>query len=110
MAPFFDEKSDAFHDLPASLQRALRQYAETTTDEDLDAVIFAVLNDLGGEIDAASLGPETNFIEDVGLDSLAIAEFVFFFEDVFRVKISNDSLAEMRTLGALKEFLKSEMA
>lgn len=110
MAPLFDENSDAFQDLPASLQEALGRYGETRADGDLDAVIFAVLSDLGGHVDASRLGDETNFIEDVGLDSLAIAEFVFFFEDVFRIKISNEALAEMRSLGALKRFLKSEMA
>lgn len=109
MEPLFDESTDAFQDLPSSLQDALRRYEETRGDEDLDAVIFAALEDLGSEISPEELSDDTNFIKDLGLDSLAIAEFVFFFEDVFRIKITNDSLANMRTLGALKAFLKSEM-
>ncbi len=110
MTPVFDESSDAFQDLPAGLQDSLRRFSESRSDEDLDAVIVLVLADLGADLEAEGLSEEANFIEDLGLDSLAIAEFVFFFEDVFRIKISNEALAEMRTLGSLKAFLKTEMA
>ena len=109
MTPLFDESSDAYQDLPAAMQEALRRYAESRSEEDLDAVIFTALSDLGAEVDAEALLDETNFIKDLGLDSLAIAEFVFFFEDVFKIKITNEALSELRTLGALKAFLEKEM-
>lgn len=110
MSRIVDESADAFRDLPEALQNVLRRYGETRDDGDLNAVIFAVLEDLGSELgDVAADSDELNFIEDLGLDSLAIAEFVFFFEDIFQIKITNDALAGMRTLGELKAFLKAEL-
>lgn len=110
MNPSFDENDDAFQDLPEGLQNTLRQYGETQENEELDAVIFAVLKDLGADLRPESVTDETNFVEDAGLDSLAIAEFVFFFEDIFKIKITNESLAKMKTLGELKDFLENELA
>lgn len=110
MTPLFDEQSDAFQDLPNELQEALRRFVVSRSDEDLDAVVSLVLSDLGADLEEGGLQDDANFIEDLGLDSLAIAEFVFFFEDIFKIKISNETLAEMRTLGALKAFLKAEMS
>lgn len=109
MSPLFDENSAAFQDLPENLQDALRHYSERRSEEDLDAVIGGLLADLGADLEGEGLSDDANFIEDLGLDSLSIAEFVFFFEDVFKIRISNETLAEIRTLGALKAFLKSEM-
>ena len=110
MSPSFDENDDAFLDLPEGIKNALRNYGATRESTELDAVIFAVLKDLGADMQPESITNETNFVDDLGLDSLAIAEFVFFFEDIFKIKITNESLAKMRTLGALKRFLKNELA
>ena len=109
MPPLFDESAAAFQDLPPHLQEALRRFSVSRSDEDLDVVIGGLLEDLGADLESGNLPDDANFTEDLGLDSLAIAEFVFFFEDVLRIKISNETLADMRTLGALKAFLKSEM-
>lgn len=110
MSPSFDENDEAFLDLPEGIQDLLRRYRESPGNKELDAVIFAVLKDLGAEVAPESVTDETNFIEDLGLDSLSIAEFVFFFEDVFKIKITNESLNQMKTLGELKRFLRNELA
>lgn len=110
MTPIFKESDEAFQDLPVPLQDALRRYAETRSDDDLHAVIGAALSDLGVEVERGAIRDDANFIEDLGLDSLAIAEFVFFFEDIFHIKITNEVLAELRTLGELKAFLKGKLA
>lgn len=110
MTPIFTESDEAFQNLPETLQEALRKYAETRSDNDLNTVIFAVLSDLGLDGDTQEISDDTNFIEDLGLDSLSIAEFAFFFEDIFKIKITNDTLVNMTTLGALKAFLKKELS
>ena len=109
MSQILDQSSPAFLDLPESLQVLLKRYADTGADSDLGNVVLAVLSDLGASAAADEVSDETNFIEDLGLDSLAIAEFVFFFEDVFQLKITNEELPGMRTLGELKAFLKAKL-
>jgi acyl carrier protein len=110
MTPIFHESNEAIQDLPAELQEALKRYDETRTDSDLNKVILAALRDIGPNSVSGEVTDETNFIKDIGLDSLAIAEFVFFFEDVFSIRISNEELSEMRSLGELKSFLKEKLS
>ncbi len=110
MSPSFDESDEAFLDLPEGIQKSLRRYKSRGSSEELDAVILAVLKDLGAEIGPEGISDEMNFVDDMGLDSLAIAEFVFFFEDVFKLRIANESLKRMKTLGELKSFLRNELA
>jgi len=48
---------------------------------------------------------DLRLIEDLGYDSLAIAEVVFFFEDLFAVKIESDDLRSISTVGDLRGFV-----
>jgi acyl carrier protein len=109
MTPIFNESNEAIQDLPTDLQEALKRYDETRADGDLNKVILAAIRDIGPNSISGEITDETNFINDLGLDSLAIAEFVFFFEDVFTIRISNEELSEMRSLGELKAFLKMKL-
>lgn len=107
MIQILNESSDAFQDLPDPLRDALKRYAASRSDEDLNEVILGVLGDLGADVSAIT--DDSNFIEDLGLDSLSITEFVFFFEDIFSLKISNEELGQIQTIGALKSYLKTRI-
>ena len=48
---------------------------------------------------------ETRLIDDLGFDSLAIAELIFYFEDLFQISISNDEILQVQTLGDLHIFV-----
>lgn len=104
-----DKDEEALADLPESLRASLERFRATRSDESLHALVAAALSDFSPEARAAELRDDTNFIEDLGLDSLSITEFVFFFEDAFDIRIANEQLAELRTVGALKDFLKSRL-
>lgn len=108
MTPRFDESNEAIQDLPIELQQALKRYAQTGSAEDLNTIILLVLKDLGAEW-RGELSDEVSFIRDMGLDSLAISEFVFFFEDFFQIKITNEELLAMSSLGELKLFLSDKL-
>lgn len=106
-----DEDNEALAaGLPDSLRAPLARYRAEPSDARLHELVAAALSDFSIDAPPSSLSDETNFVEDLGLDSLAVTEFVFFFEDAFDLRISNEQLAEMRTIGALKSFLKSRLA
>jgi len=109
MVAIFDTNNEAIRELPDKLVEALKRYHASRSEADLDVVIYSVLLDLGADVDPEAIPDETFRIRDLGLDSLAIAEFVFFFEDVFGLKITNQDLAKMETLNALKSFIRSKL-
>ena len=104
--------------LPASPSQLARYHVEardayerfrTTGDvEALRLVVLAAVRDfmpkrnLGANIE---LRPEMKLMEDLGYDSLAVAETVFFFEDLFKVRIQNTELFSVRTVGELQKFV-----
>jgi acyl carrier protein len=51
------------------------------------------------------LSPDARLIEDLGFDSLALAEIIFFVEDLYQVSISNDDLRSIATVADLRAFV-----
>ena len=103
-------------DLPQPLLRfpadVLAAYQTFRTSRDaaaLQVVVFAAIRDFMPRSSAHSrtetLRAEQRLIEDLGFDSLAVAETVFFFEDLFRVTIKNEELVALRTVGELCDFV-----
>jgi acyl carrier protein len=58
------------------------------------------------DIDAITL--ETNFIEDLGADSLDIYQVITELEDAFDVKFTNDIAESIKTVGDAVEFIKNQ--
>jgi acyl carrier protein len=52
---------------------------------------------------------DTRLVDDLGFDSLATIETVFFIEDLFQISVSNDEIMTVRTVGDLRRFLKSKL-
>jgi acyl carrier protein len=52
----------------------------------------------------------TRLIEDLGFDSLAITEVVFFTEDLLGINIGNDEIVRLRTLDDLCGFVQGKVA
>ena len=57
------------------------------------------------DITPQNITNDTNFITGLDLDSLAITEFIFLFEDLFNLKISNENLLQLQTVGDFKQFI-----
>jgi acyl carrier protein len=55
---------------------------------------------------APEVTPDKALIADLGFDSIAIAETVFFFEDLFGVSIGNKELMSLRTVRELCQFIE----
>ena len=99
--------------LPPSALENFRKFRATGDEAALTALIFVVLYDfLPQKFKTGAPGwPDTaRLIEDLGFDSLAIAETVFFFEDLFSISISNDEIRKVRTVGELRDFVQKKLA
>ncbi len=105
--------------LPEKLKRlptsAAKNYATFCSSHDeaaLTQLIIAVLVDhsptRAGGIE--TWGDHIRLVEDVGFDSLAIAETVFFFEDLFNISINNEEIAQLGTIGELRAFIMRKAA
>lgn len=81
---------------------------QATRDGDaLERLILAVLADRAPDrsVVGTEWRGELSLIEDLGFDSLPIAESVFYIEDLFTISISNHDIIKIRTLNDLRNFL-----
>jgi acyl carrier protein len=107
------EREDRIKHLPAEARAAFQRFQADGNPAALDPVIFAILEDFIPNPPARPL-PElpgtTQLIGDLGFDSLAITEVVFFTEDLFGITISNDEIIQVQTLGDLRSFIHRKVA
>jgi acyl carrier protein len=99
--------------LPPGALENFRKFRATGDEAALTALIFAVLYDFlpqKAKGSTMSWPDSARLIEDLGFDSLAIAETVFFFEDLFRISISNEEILQVRTVGELRAFVQKKLA
>ena len=66
-----------------------------------------IMDELG--VDEASVVPEASFINDLGADSLATVELVMKFEDEFDIKIEEDEVEKITTVGTAIDFIKQKL-
>ncbi len=98
---------------PAGVSDAFAHFLATGDSDALDTVLCAVVRDFLPKKNSAAASPlpgNARLIEDLGFDSLAIAEIVFFMEDLFSIKISNAEIEQVRTIGELRAFVLRKFA
>ncbi len=101
---------------PVEARDAYERFRSTGDTEALRILIVAAVRDfmpkknLGASASSIEIRDDMKLMEDLGYDSLAIAETVFFFEDLFKVRIENAELLAVRTFGGLLEFVGSKLA
>jgi len=84
---------------------AHRRFCATGDIAALHIVVLAVVRDFMPRSSKSALTDEMRLIEDLGYDSLAVAETVFFLEDLLQVRIENKELLQVRTVGELRSFV-----
>lgn len=87
---------------------AHRRFLDTGDAASLDTVVLAVVARF--QPTATDLPDSARMIGDLGFDSLAMAEIVFFLEDLYRVSISNEELMRITTIGDLRAFIRTKIA
>lgn len=80
---------------------------------DLEAFLLHSLDFLleRGEAETITrMPPETRLREDLGADSLLVAELVFLLEELFGIQLTNESIESVSTLGDLQALVQRETA
>jgi 3-hydroxyacyl-[acyl-carrier-protein] dehydratase len=96
---------------PAEILLAFERYRGSGEPEALGVLIAAAVVDYR----PAESGPPpsvadgTRLFEDLSYDSVAVAELVFFFEDLFDLTISNEDIMGVRTVGDLRACLERKL-
>ncbi|HLP07966.1 MAG TPA: acyl carrier protein [Opitutaceae bacterium] len=94
---------------PAEVRAAYQTFRASGDETALRVVVVAAVRDFMPRNSVHSrtepLRAEERLIEDLGFDSLAVAETVFFFEDLFQVMIKNEEILALRTVGELCDFV-----
>jgi acyl carrier protein len=79
----------------------------------LDAVVLAIVAFHRPRRDPAAasepLPDSARLVADLGYDSLALAEIVFFVEDLYRVTISNEDLRTILTVADLRAYVRARI-
>jgi len=111
--PAPDSKADAIRHLPPAAQDAFRQFEAGGDSAALDPVVLSILDDFiprQPPRPLAELPGSTRLMEDLGFDSLAITEVVFFTEDLLGIRIANEEILGVRTLDDLRGFVRRKVA
>jgi acyl carrier protein len=62
------------------------------------------------DVPAGDVQEHTSFVDDLAVDSLALVEYAMALEDELRVRLSEDELAETKTVGQLLDLLTPRVA
>ena len=107
------QQADNSRHLSPAVRAEFERFQASGDPAALDPVLFAILADFIPKPSSrplAELPGDTRLIDDLGFDSLAITEVVFFTEDLFRISISNEEIVQVRTLADLRGFIHSKVA
>lgn len=59
------------------------------------------------DVDVGQIKEDSQFIEDLGADSLAIVELVLAFEEQFEIEIPDEDTEKIRTVGDAVTYIQS---
>lgn len=99
---------------PAEVRAAYRSYRTTGDAGALHLVVLSAVREHRPRKtildDDPSLTADLKLVENLEYDSLAIAELVFFLEDLFEVSIRTDEIQAISTVGELRGFVTRKLA
>lgn len=96
--------------VPDAARKHFAQWQSTGSDAALTVLIDSMFKSLEinnfAEIFSRK-GDETLLKEDIGIDSLTLAELLFYLEDLVGVRIPNEEVVKIQSIGNLKGFLNA---
>lgn len=98
---------------PEEVRDAYLRFRQTGEPGAAQEVVLAALKDFlppaSPVAEADRLQDPLRLVEDLGLDSVAVAEVVFFIEDLFHITLQNQDLKRIRTVGELRQFVADKI-
>lgn len=76
------------------------------TDQEILQGLAEILNEVAG-VSPNDVSPEKSFIDDLDVDSLSMVEVVVAAEERFNVKIPDDDVKNLKTVGDAVSYIKS---
>jgi acyl carrier protein len=97
---------------PTEVLEAYERYRSKGDAGAVQEVVIAAVIDYrpSGSGPPQTVGDTTLLIEDLGYDSVAVAELVFFLEDIFDLTISNEDILAVRAIGDLRSCVTRKLA
>ena len=74
------------------------------TNDEILPTLAEIVEEVAG-IDADEVTPEKSFVDDLDIDSLSMVEIAVQAEDKFGVKIPDDALADLKTVGDAVDYI-----
>ena len=71
--------------------------------------LAAIVEDIAG-VDAAEVQPDKSFVDDLDVDSLSMVEIVVAAEEKFGVRIPDDQVKNLKTVGDAVSFIEKAQA
>jgi acyl carrier protein len=110
--PETDPNIERLAALPQPILIAYQRFQNDGDPKAFRTVLHHLMADF--EPDLAERSPDiladtVHLVDDLGYNSLAITEMVFFFEDLFGVAITNSELRGLLTVGDLRRFVSEKI-
>lgn len=105
-------QDESIRHLPEAARTAFARFQAGGDPAVLDPVLFSILEDYIPRVSGqplAELPGATRLIDDLGFDSLAMTEVVFFAEDLFGINITNEEIVQVSTLDDLRRFIRAKL-
>jgi acyl carrier protein len=80
-----------------------------STKEEILAGLAEILEEVAG-VDPSAVDADTSFTDDLDVDSLSMVEVVVAAEERFGVKIPDDKVQGLKTVGDAVDFIKAAQA
>ena len=98
--------------LPAAVLEAFQRYRTQGDPSALEEVVIAAVVDYRPSAAGpqTAVSDQTRLVEDLGYDSVAVAELVFFIEDLFDLAIATADIRDVSTIGDLRACVVRKLA
>jgi acyl carrier protein len=96
-------------DFPEEVREAFRRLRETGDPAAADTVVLAIVAEHMPR-KGVPISDQSALVADLGFDSFAITEMIFFVEELFEVSISNAEILGVSSVADLREFVRAKLA